>query len=130
MILVCQCLSEFLIIGILWFVTLLWFFTHCVCSAHCRGGVTALQYSGSLTLGVGSSTGHVMLYDLRSTHPYQTRDHHYSTPVHTIAFQHNEQHLVLSADKKALRIWNQHTVSEREDLFILCCVCVCVCVCV
>ena len=67
----------------------------------------------ALTLGVGTSTGHVSLYDLRSTQPYQTKDHHYDTAVHTISFQHNDQQedLVLSADRKALRIWHQHTVS-------------------
>ena len=87
----------------------------CVCVLcqifYTRSGVTALQFCGPLTLGVGTTLGQVLLYDIRSTRPYQCKDHHYNQPIHTIMFQNNEEEdLVLSADKKALRIWKQQTV--------------------
>lgn len=78
----------------------------------CRNvGVTSLQFCGGLTLGVGTSVGRVMLYDIRSPQPYQDKDHHYGFPIHSLAFQKSEEEdLVLSADRKALRLWHRHTV--------------------
>jgi ribosome biogenesis protein ENP2 len=67
--------------------------------------VTALKYKNALTLAVGTASGQVLLYDLRSPTPFLEKDHHYSIPVHSIAFQRS-QDLVLSADAKALRIWH------------------------
>ncbi|CAI7990527.1 Nucleolar protein 10 [Geodia barretti] len=67
--------------------------------------VTALKYKNSLTLAVGTASGQVLLYDLRTPTPFLEKDHHYSIPVHSIAFQRS-QDLVLSADAKALRIWH------------------------
>jgi ribosome biogenesis protein ENP2 len=67
--------------------------------------VTALKYKNALTLAVGTSSGQVLLYDLRSPQPFLTRDHYYCLPVHFVAFQRS-QDLVLSADTKALRIWH------------------------
>jgi ribosome biogenesis protein ENP2 len=68
-------------------------------------GVTALKYKNAVTLAVGTASGQVLLYDLRSSRPFLTKDHYYSEPVHSIWFQRG-QDLVLSADTKALRIWH------------------------
>ena len=52
----------------------------------------------------------VLLYDLRSPRPYLVKDHLYSSPIHTISFQSSEG-LVLSADSKILKIWNEKDAS-------------------
>ena len=52
----------------------------------------------------------VLLYDLRSTKPLLVKDHQYSLPIKSIAFQ-DKLDVVLSADSKILKIWDRETVS-------------------
>jgi ribosome biogenesis protein ENP2 len=89
--------------------------------------VTALKFNGSLTLGVGTGSGHVLLYDIRSCRPYSIKDHHYQLPVNSIAF-HSQPDLILSSDKKALRAWHSTTcepyVTIQTDNDINCVHCV------
>lgn len=68
----------------------------------------------------------VLLYDLRSSTPILIKDHYYSSPIHSIAFQMSND-LVLSADSKIMKIWH------RNDVILLitvhghgCMPCVCV----
>lgn len=76
----------------------------------CSSPVTALKFNkGGLTIGVGTESGHVLLYDIRSSKPYCIKDHHYQLPINSIYF-HSQQDLVLSSDNKSVRIWNNHTV--------------------
>lgn len=70
--------------------------------------VTSLKYQNALHFGVGTSTGHVLLYDLRSSQPLLVKDHNYDLPIKSLHFQ-QEENLVLSMDSKILRLWNQHT---------------------
>lgn len=70
--------------------------------------VTALLFRDGLTMGVGTSTGHVLLYDLRSTKPLLVKDHQYGLPINSIAFQ-DKLDIVLSADSKILKIWDRET---------------------
>jgi len=54
------------------------------------------------------STGHVLLYDIRSSIPLVVKDHQYGFPIKKIAFHSNEDHkLVISTDKKAVKFWNR-----------------------
>ncbi|KAK3596946.1 hypothetical protein CHS0354_002513 [Potamilus streckersoni] len=69
--------------------------------------VTALKFRGGLHMGVGTSTGHVLLYDLRSDKPLLVKDHKYEMPIKRIVF-HDSQDLVLSIDSKILKIWNRN----------------------
>lgn len=55
----------------------------------------------------------VLLYDLRSSQPLLVKDHNYDLPIKSLHFQ-QEENLVLSMDSKILRLWNQHTVSDKE----------------
>lgn len=71
--------------------------------------VTAVQFNNALTLGVGTEGGVVKLYDLRSRTPFAVKEHHYQLPVHSMYFQPHEN-LVLSADRKAVRIWDSNDV--------------------
>jgi ribosome biogenesis protein ENP2 len=81
-------------------------------------GVTAIKYFDGLNLAVGTSTGQVLLYDIRANRPYHIQDHHYGLPIHSLAYN-KEQDLVLSCDSKALKIWDRNhgklfTVVEPE----------------
>ncbi|KAL8582117.1 hypothetical protein ACOMHN_004037 [Nucella lapillus] len=70
--------------------------------------VTALKYRDDLTVGVGTSTGHVLLYDLRHGLPVTVKDHEYDLPIKDLAF-HKPLDLVLSMDSKILKMWHRDT---------------------
>lgn len=54
--------------------------------------------------------GQVLLYDIRSCRPYCIKEHYYQLPINSLLF-HSEQNIVMSSDKKALRLWYNDTVS-------------------
>uniref|UniRef100_A0A3Q0RUV8 Nucleolar protein 10 n=1 Tax=Amphilophus citrinellus TaxID=61819 RepID=A0A3Q0RUV8_AMPCI len=70
--------------------------------------ISALKFNGSLTMAVGTSTGQVLLYDLRSSQPLLVKDHFYNLPINSLNF-HNQLDLVLSSDSKIIKIWNKDT---------------------
>lgn len=73
--------------------------------------VTALKFNGGLTLGVGTATGHVMLYDIRSNKPFYTKDHMYGLPIKDVDF-HYQNDLVYSMDSSVVKIWDKNNVSS------------------
>uniref|UniRef100_UPI003AB07133 nucleolar protein 10 isoform X3 n=1 Tax=Centroberyx gerrardi TaxID=166262 RepID=UPI003AB07133 len=70
--------------------------------------VSALKFNASLNMAVGTSTGQVLLYDLRSSRPLLVKDHYYNLPINSLNF-HEQLDLVLSADSKIIKIWNKDT---------------------
>ncbi|KAI9024086.1 WD40-repeat-containing domain protein [Hyaloraphidium curvatum] len=71
--------------------------------------ITALSFAmDGLTMGVGTSAGHVLLYDLRNPNPRLVKDHQYGTPIKNITF-HPSSGNVVSADTKIIKLWNQET---------------------
>ncbi|XP_072221453.1 nucleolar protein 10 isoform X2 [Leuresthes tenuis] len=70
--------------------------------------ISALKFNGSLTMAVGTSTGQVLLYDLRSSQPLLVKDHFYNLPIKSLNF-HNQLDLVVTADSKIIKIWNKDT---------------------
>ncbi|GAA5828724.1 hypothetical protein JCM11251_005852 [Rhodosporidiobolus azoricus] len=88
-----------------------------------RGGisVTALANRGDgLNLAVGTSTGHVLLYDLRANKPYTTKDQGYGLPVKKVEWVESspamagdigerEGGYVASTDEKVVKIWGKDT---------------------
>ncbi|XP_018404472.1 PREDICTED: nucleolar protein 10-like [Cyphomyrmex costatus] len=68
--------------------------------------ITALKFQGGLNLGVGTSTGHVLIYDIRSNKPLLTKDHMYGLPIKCIDF-HQKMDLVYSMDSSIVKIWNK-----------------------
>lgn len=72
--------------------------------------VTALKFQDGLHLGVGTSTGQVQLYDIRSNKPFYTKDHMYGLPIKCIDF-HQKMDLVYSMDSSIVKIWEKNTVS-------------------
>jgi ribosome biogenesis protein ENP2 len=76
--------------------------------------VTALSFdSDGLTYGVGTSSGHCLLYDLRSSHPLICKEHQYSLPIVNITF-HNTSRKILSSDAKIIKIWERDDAEGRE----------------
>lgn len=67
--------------------------------------VTGLQFNGALTLGVGTATGQILLYDIRSSKPFLVKDHMYGLPIKDIEFHED---YVLSMDSAILKIWEKN----------------------
>ena len=69
--------------------------------------ITALKFdTDGLTLGVGTSTGSVILYDIRSSKPLHTKDHQYGLPIVDVSFHNSSRH-VISTDKKIIKVWER-----------------------
>lgn len=89
--------------------------------------VTALaSKSDGLNLAVGTSTGHVLLYDLRANRPYTTKDQGYGMPIKKVEWIDSgvatgeveaEGGWVASADEKVVKIWGKETVSKNAAPF-------------
>lgn len=69
--------------------------------------ISALRFhpNGLLT-AIGTSSGHVVLYDLRHASPLLTKDHQYASPIKVIKF-HEPSQKIISADSKAVRVWDK-----------------------
>ena len=69
--------------------------------------VTALAWdTDGLTMGVGTSEGNCILYDIRSSVPMHIKEHQYGLPVIDVTFHSASRH-VLSSDKKIVKIWER-----------------------
>ncbi|CAI5975740.1 unnamed protein product [Closterium sp. NIES-64] len=79
--------------------------------------VTAVRFEDTegMHLAVGTSTGQVLLYDLRSSKPYRIKDHMYGSPIHSIKWHRgiagSSQHII-STDKRIIKIWTPTTDSN------------------
>lgn len=71
--------------------------------------ITALKFDGPLRMGVGTSTGHVLLYDIRSSKPLLVKDHMNEIPIKKLEF-HKQMDYVYSMDSSVVKIWNKNTV--------------------
>ncbi|XP_028130525.2 nucleolar protein 10 [Diabrotica virgifera virgifera] len=69
--------------------------------------ITALKFNGGLQLGVGTATGQILLYDIRSNRPFYVKDHMNDLPIKDVEF-HYQQDLVLSMDSSVLKIWEKN----------------------
>jgi len=68
--------------------------------------VTAITQRNGLNLGVGTSTGQVLLYDLRSSKPLLVKDHMDGLPIKRVLFTEGseEEGRVLSMDNQVVRL--------------------------
>ncbi|XP_015789909.1 nucleolar protein 10 [Tetranychus urticae] len=71
-------------------------------------GVRSMAFKDGVNLAVGTETGIVLLYDIRSNKPYYTKDHMYGLPIKNVVFS-PENDLVLSMDSKVVKIWDRET---------------------
>nr|CDJ87570.1 NUC153 domain containing protein [Haemonchus contortus] len=73
-----------------------------------KSEITSLKFRDALRLGVGTSTGQVMLYDIRSRKPLIVKDHMNDFPIKKIDFALREtDSLVLSMDGRVLKMWHE-----------------------
>jgi len=68
-----------------------------------------------LTLGVGTSNGNCILYDIRSSKPIYTKEHQYEVPIVNITFHNSSRHVV-STDKKIVKIWERDGGNQGKIL--------------
>lgn len=76
-----------------------------------------------LSYAVGTSTGHTLLYDIRSARHLAVKDQGYGLPVKVVSWIEGGSRmagegLVLSADKKVIKIWDRHSVRSRTIIKI------------
>ena len=80
--------------------------------------VTALaSRSDGLSYAIGTSTGHTLLYDIRSPRAYATKDQGYGLPIKCLSWVEGGhkvagEGMVISADKKVVKIWDRNSVSR------------------
>uniref|UniRef100_A0AC34FTM2 Nucleolar protein 10 n=1 Tax=Panagrolaimus sp. ES5 TaxID=591445 RepID=A0AC34FTM2_9BILA len=70
--------------------------------------ITSMAFKDALTFGVGTSTGHVLLYDLRSSKPLLVKDHQMGLPITKLDFIKDDG-IVLSMDSRILKFWEEDT---------------------
>lgn len=80
--------------------------------------VTALSTStDGLNIAAGTSTGHVLLYDLRMGKPYATKDQGFGLPIKSISWPSDSLSMsekkVLSSDSKVIKVWSPSNASEN-----------------
>ncbi len=69
-----------------------------------------------LSLAVGTSTGHILLYDLRSSKPWLVKDHQYGYPIKKLFWYDDVigdkgNSKIISTDCKIIKIWDKDNVS-------------------
>lgn len=68
--------------------------------------ISTIKFKNSLQMGVGTESGHVLIYDIRAKEPLIIKDHLNRVPVKRIAF--NPSHnVVCSLDSAMLKIWDE-----------------------
>lgn len=76
---------------------------------HGLPAITAIKFDGALQMGVGTSTGHVLLYDIRSSKPLLVKDHMNELPIKKLEF-HKQMNYVYSMDPSVVKIWDKNNV--------------------
>lgn len=76
---------------------------------------TISSRADGLSYAVGTSTGHTLLYDIRAAKPFALKDQGYGLPVKNVSWIEGGSRMagdgmVLSADKKVIKIWDRHSV--------------------
>ncbi|VVC97371.1 unnamed protein product [Leptidea sinapis] len=94
------------------------------CALHCSDAnyrnssvpsITTLKFNGPLQMGVGTSSGHVLLYDVRSSKPILVKDHMNEIPIKCIEF-HKQMDYVYSMDAHVVKIWDRNTGKQYTNI--------------
>ncbi|XP_050549656.1 nucleolar protein 10 isoform X2 [Spodoptera frugiperda] len=94
------------------------------CAMHCTDSeyrndklpaITAAKFDGPLRMGVGTSTGHVLLYDIRSSKPLLVKDHMNEIPIKVLEF-HKTMNYVYSMDSTVVKIWDKNTGKQYTSI--------------
>lgn len=87
--------------------------------------VTSLKFRDGINMAVGTSTGHVLLYDIRGRLPVYVKDHQFDLPIKSVTF-HKPLDLVLSMDRKIVKLWSRTSgepltaIQPESDLNSMC----------
>lgn len=69
--------------------------------------VTCVKFKDNLNFGVGTSTGKILLFDIRKGEARLVKDHLYNFPIIDFAFHEtDESPKIVSIDKKCVKIWD------------------------
>lgn len=76
--------------------------------------VTAIRFeeTESFQMAVGTSSGQVLIYDLRSSRPFRVKDHMYGSPILDIKWHSTlnaSRPRMITADNRVVRIWDPET---------------------
>ena len=75
-----------------------------------EGEITALDFASSgMSLAMGSSTGLVKLFDMRSPVPLLQKDQGMGYPIKQLIHMTtaSDERKILSADKRTIKIWDE-----------------------
>ncbi|CAI2351563.1 unnamed protein product [Caenorhabditis sp. 36 PRJEB53466] len=68
--------------------------------------VTSLAFSNPLHIGVGTSSGQILLYDLRARRPLLIKDHNNELPIKKLDFvKRDDGNVVASMDSRMMKMW-------------------------
>ncbi|XP_041484227.1 nucleolar protein 10-like [Lytechinus variegatus] len=87
--------------------------------------VTSLAFNGAMRMAVGTSTGQILLYDIRSNKPTLVKDHRNGLAIRSLEFSPATE-MVASSDSRAVKIWDQSdgkpyvTVEAEHDFNDVC----------
>ncbi|KAJ8901793.1 hypothetical protein NDN08_003999 [Rhodosorus marinus] len=90
--------------------------------------VTAMSFDSKhgLNLTVGTGSGQVLVYDIRSSKPYVTKEQGYGLPIRSVKMHRDGEH-VISCDAKSIKAWsrtesskNLFAVEPKADVNHLC----------
>ena len=69
--------------------------------------ISSLEFADDgLTFMVGTTTGQVLLYDLRNPTPVLVKDHQYGYPIHSLSFHKSGK--LASSDTKIVKFWDKN----------------------
>ncbi|GMS95578.1 hypothetical protein PENTCL1PPCAC_17753 [Pristionchus entomophagus] len=73
--------------------------------------VSALRWLSPLQMGVGTTSGHILMFDIRSSRPLIVKDQNNGLPIRRIELvqRENDSELVMSMDDRAVKVWNRET---------------------
>lgn len=77
--------------------------------------VTAMKFKNGLQLGVGTQSGHVLVFDIRARQPLIVKDHLNQFPIKQIDFNPS-QNAVYSMDTGIFKVWDE--TSGKQTAYI------------
>eukprot|EP00080_Pristionchus_pacificus_P010929 PDM70949.1 nol-10 [Pristionchus pacificus] len=81
-------------------------------SHHIDGiaAVSAVKWFSSLQIGIGTTSGHTLIFDIRSNRPVIVKDQHNGLPIKRMELveRENDSDVVMSMDDRAVKVWDRY----------------------
>ncbi|CCD70432.1 NUC153 domain-containing protein [Caenorhabditis elegans] len=79
--------------------------------------VTSVAFSDPLHIGVGTSTGQILIYDLRARRPLLIKDHNNELPINKLDFiKRDDGDVVASMDSRMMKLWHEEDGSPMAAI--------------